>query len=103
MALEAEGYCVVAAMDGQEALDEVRRQAPDLIILDVMLPRIDGYEVARFIKSDEKLKGIPIILLTAFTQKRDEASFARIGADCYLKKPFELDRLSGKVKELLGG
>ncbi|MDD5560681.1 MAG: response regulator [Candidatus Omnitrophica bacterium] len=101
MRLEANGYQVISAADGQEGLDKLRSERPDLIILDLMLPKIDGYKVCRILKFDEKYKHIPIILFTARTQEIDIKLGEEVGADAYIMKPFEPDILLGKVAELL--
>ena len=99
--LEAAGFEVIAAYDGQEALNKARSEKPDLIILDVMLPKFDGYKVCRMLKFDEKYKDIPIILFTARAQKQDQKTGMEVGADAYIIKPFEPRALLEKVKELI--
>ena len=99
--LEANHFEVLTATDGQEALDKSRREKPDLIILDLMLPKIDGYKVCRMLKFDDKYKNIPIIMFTARAQKSDEKLGFEVGADAYLTKPFEPEMLLRKIKELL--
>ena len=99
--LEANDYEVFAAYDGQEGLDKARASKPDLIILDLMLPKIDGYKVCRMLKFDEKYKQIPIILFTARAQESDVKLGKEVGADAYLTKPFEPSILLGKIAELL--
>ncbi len=101
MRLEAGGYQVLSALDGQEALDKARKEKPDLIILDLMLPKIDGYKVCRMLKFDEKYKSIPIILFTARAQQEDVKLGTEVGADAYITKPFDPPALLGKIKELL--
>lgn len=99
--LEANNFEVLQACDGQEGLDKARNEKPDLIILDLMLPKIDGYKVCRMLKFDEKLKQIPIILFTARAQESDRKMGEEVGADAYITKPFEPRVLLGKIKELL--
>ncbi len=99
--LEANGYQVIRASEGQEGLDKARNESPDLIILDLMLPKIDGYKVCRMLKFDEKYKKIPVILFSARTQAADVKLGVEVGADAYLIKPFEPDILLAKVSELL--
>ena len=99
--LEANDYEVFAAYDGQEGLDKARTLKPDLIILDLMLPKLDGYKVCRMLKFDEKYKQIPVILFTARAQESDIKLGKEVGADAYLTKPFEPDILLGKIEELL--
>ncbi|OGX08693.1 MAG: hypothetical protein A2Z88_11555 [Omnitrophica WOR_2 bacterium GWA2_47_8] len=101
MQLEANNYDVVTAANGQEAYDLARRENPDIIILDLMLPKIDGFRVCRMLKFDEKYKKIPVIILTARTQAADKKLGSEVGADCYLTKPFEPKVLLDKVEELL--
>jgi DNA-binding response OmpR family regulator len=99
--LEAMDYEVSEAVDGQQGLDMARTSKPDLIILDLMLPKIDGFKVCRMLKFDEKHKRIPIIMFTARAQKKDEELGKEMGADAYIAKPFEAEELVGKIKELL--
>jgi len=101
MQLEAGNFKVLTARDGQEGLDQARKEKPDLIILDLMLPRIDGYKVCRMLKFDEKYKDIPIIMYTARAQEADEKLGFEVGADAYLTKPFDPKKLLAKIKELL--
>ena len=99
--LEAGGYSVITAYNGQEALNKARQEKPDLIILDLMLPKIDGYKVCRMLKFDEKYRHIPIILFTARAQETDRDMGKEVGADAYIVKPFEPQELMGKIGELL--
>ncbi|MDI6606592.1 MAG: response regulator [Candidatus Omnitrophota bacterium] len=101
MRLEANGYQVLSAYDGQGALDKARKERPDLIILDLMLPKIDGYKVCRMLKFDEKYKNIPIILFTARAQEADMELGKEVGADAYITKPFDPPSVLKKIKELL--
>lgn len=102
MRLEATGYKVITAYDGLEGLKKAREENPDLILLDLMLPRMDGYKVCRTLKFDEKYKHIFIIMFTARAQDSDEKMGKEVGADAYLTKPFEPQKLVSKIKELLG-
>jgi two-component system, OmpR family, alkaline phosphatase synthesis response regulator PhoP len=97
------GYDVITASDGQEALTKAKKEKPDLIILDLMLPKLDGYKVCRMLKFDEKYKNIPIIMLSARAQEADKKMGETVGADGYVTKPFEPQVLLGKVKDLLSG
>lgn len=103
MRLQANGYEVLSAADGQQALDKARSEKPDLIILDLMLPKMDGYKVCRMLKFDEKYRHIPIILFTARAQDSDRKVGKEVGADAYLTKPFEpkilLETIKGLIKE----
>lgn len=101
--LEANNYEVVSAYDGQEGLDKARREKPNLIILDLMLPHMDGYKVCGLLKSDARYSKIPIILFTARAQESDKKMGEEVGADAYITKPFEPKVLLGKIEELLGG
>ncbi|MFH1360203.1 MAG: response regulator [Candidatus Omnitrophota bacterium] len=99
--LKASGYDVITAADGLSALSSAREQKPDLIILDIMLPKMDGYKVCRMLKFDENYKHIPIIIFTARIQDSDEKTGYEVGADAYLTKPFESQVLLAKIEELL--
>ena len=101
MRLEANGYEAVGAYDGQEGLDKAKKEKPDLVILDLMLPKMDGYKVCRMLKFDEKYKKIPIIMFTARAQESDKKMGEEVGADAYITKPFEPEVLLTKIKELL--
>jgi DNA-binding response OmpR family regulator len=90
------------AYDGFRALDRARKEKPDLIILDVMLPGLNGYKICRLLKFDEQYKHIPIIMLTAEAQEKDRLVGEEAGADFYMTKPFAADKLIAKVAELLG-
>ncbi|MBU0501693.1 MAG: response regulator [bacterium] len=93
---------VIVARNGQTALEMARKNKPSLILLDVMLPKIDGYRVARMLKFDENFRHIPLIFLTAKIQERDKKIGKEMGADAYITKPFELDVLWQEVQKLLG-
>jgi len=99
--LELEGYDVLVAYNGEEALNQARKENPDLILLDLMLPKLDGYKVCRLLKFDERYKHIPIFMLTAKTQEKDKATGMETGANEYITKPFEMDELMKKVKNYL--
>ena len=101
MRLESSGYEVVCVYDGQAAIDKVHQDRPDLIVLDIMLPKIDGYKVCRMLKFDAKYKDIPIIMLSARAQDKDKAMGSEVGANAYLTKPFQADLLIEKIRELL--
>ncbi len=96
--LEMEGFNVLVSYNGEDALNQARKEKPDLIILDLMLPKLDGYKVCRLLKFDEKYKHIPILMLTAKTQEKDKILGMETGADEYITKPFEMDDLMEKVK-----
>jgi DNA-binding response OmpR family regulator len=100
--LEHSGYTVLQARDGQEALDLARTTRPDLAVLDVMMPRIDGIEVTRRLRENDSTTRIPIILLTARTQEADVQRGFDAGADDYIRKPFSPQELSARVQAILG-
>ena len=91
--LESEEYEVITATDGSEALELARSENPDLIVLDVMLPKLDGYKVCRLLKYDQKYQHIPIVMLTAKAEEQSMATGIRTGADQYLTKPVEPETL----------
>jgi two-component system alkaline phosphatase synthesis response regulator PhoP len=96
------GYEVLTAADGQEGLDLIREKKPNLVLLDLRLPVLDGNEVCKQVKSDEKLKKIPIILLTATDSIGKNAEKAKeLGANDYMMKPFDLDKLVEKIKKYI--
>ena len=96
------GYEVAVAYDGQQALDRVKESKPDLIILDLMLPKMDGYKVCRLLKFDERYQKVPILIFTARAQAEDIKLAMDCGADAYLTKPFDLGELMHIVAMLLG-
>jgi two-component system cell cycle response regulator len=99
--LETRGYHIESACDGEEALERVRRAPPDLILLDVMMPRIDGMEVVRRIKSDESLPFIPIIMQTALDTVQHKVEGLDAGADDYVTKPINFAELEARMKSML--
>ena len=96
-----EGYEVITAIDGRDGLEMAKRENPDLIVLDVMLPEMDGYEVCCRLKFDEDYEHIPIILLTARRKAADREKAAQTSADAYMTKPFEREDLLNEVRRLL--
>jgi len=96
--LEREGYIVITAADGETALNRAREERPDLVILDVMLPVIDGFEVCRLLRRD---MSVPILMLTAKTDEVDRVVGLEIGADDYVTKPFSMRELMARVRALL--
>lgn len=100
--LERADYEVVQANDGEEALRLVKELRPDLAVLDLMMPKLNGYDVIREIRRDEETKAIPVILLTARVQEADVARGFEAGADDYLKKPFSPQELRARVQAILG-
>ena len=99
--LEASGYEVVTATDGIEGLDAARSLAPDLILLDIMMPKLDGISVVRELKADPVLRTTPVILVTAKSDTRDVVEGLDAGGDDYLTKPFEHAALLARVRSML--
>ena len=99
--LESAGYSVVTAVDGQEALDKAKKERPDLIILDLMLPKIDGYKVCAMLKFDKNFHNTPIIILTARAGEADKKMGEEVQANAYITKPVEPAALIAKIKELI--
>jgi len=99
--LEAKQYFVLTASDGLAGLDMARKEKPDLIILDLMLPKMDGYKVCRLLKFDEQYKNIPIIMFTARVQDNDKKLGREVGANAYITKPFDSQELLDKIDSLL--
>jgi DNA-binding response OmpR family regulator len=99
--LKREGYEVLVARDGQEALDVVRRDRPRLVLLDVMMPRKTGFEVCQELRGDDAIKDTLVLMLTAKGRDTDVAKGMAMGANSYMTKPFSTKELVQKVKELL--
>jgi CheY-like chemotaxis protein len=100
--LTKKGYDVVMAEDGQQGVDMARSEGPEIILLDMSLPVMDGWEAARHMKGDDATKGIPIIALTAHAMAGDREKALEAGCDDYDTKPVDLKRLLGKIEGLLG-
>lgn len=99
--LELSGFDVICAFDGVRGFALAKQENPDLIILDVMMPEVDGYTVAKRIRENETIKNTPIIMLTALNMLQDKAKGYDIGIDDYLTKPFEIEELKMRIKALL--
>lgn len=99
--LKREGYTVVIARDGQEALDAIARELPDLVLLDVMMPKKTGFEVCQEVRANDALKGVKILMLTAKGRDTDLAKGTAMGADAYMTKPFSTRDLAQKVADML--
>ena len=100
--LEAAGYRVSAASDGAQGLDRIRKEVPDLVILDVMMPKVNGYQVCREIRKNPDTQNIPVLMLTAKSQESDRFWGIETGANAYLTKPFDAIELMNTVQKLLG-
>ena len=100
-AVEMEGYDCVTAVNGKEALEKARQELPDLILLDIMMPYMDGYEVCEELKAHEQTRDIPVIMLTAKSQQVDIQRGKEVGADDYITKPFKPSPLRKKFNEVL--
>jgi len=99
--LRREGYTVLIARDGQEALDVITRDKPELVLLDVMMPKKTGFEVCQEVRAVESLQGVRILMLTAKGRDTDVAKGMALGADAYMTKPFATRELVEKVAEIL--
>lgn len=100
--LSRDGFEVTIAPNGKAAIDQLEAQPWCMVILDVMMPLADGWEVLRAIRANEKLGSLPVLMLTAKGQQKDMASAAELGATHYLKKPFDPAELSETVKRMVG-
>lgn len=100
--MQREGHEVVTAVDGQEAIDLLEKFRPDLMILDVMMPRKNGFEVCAEVRADARLSGMPILMLTAKGREAEMKKGISLGSDAYITKPFSTHELVLKVNELLG-
>jgi two-component system cell cycle response regulator DivK len=96
------GFQVVFAMDGQQGVDLARSEQPDIILMDMSLPVIDGWEATRRVKADDATRSVPVIGLTAHAMAGDREKAIEAGCDDYDTKPVELDRLIGKIERLIG-
>jgi len=101
--LKNKGYQIIEAIDGAEALEKARVEKPDLILMDISIPKIDGYEVTKRLKSEEDFKDIPIVALTAHAMKGDREKFITAGFEGYISKPINVRELPGQVRDYLRG
>lgn len=99
--LGMEGYEVVTALDGEQALERVASEKPDLIVLDIMMPKLDGYEVCRAVKSNPATKNVPVILLSAKGRNVDQKMGFDVGADDYITKPFNVREVLARIRAVL--
>ena len=100
--LGMEGYQVLTALDGEQALEKARAEHPDLIVLDIMMPKLDGYETCKMLKADEQTRSIPVILLSAKGRNVDQKIGFEVGADDYITKPFSPRKLVERINAVLG-
>jgi len=100
--LEDEGAEIITADNGADALDTIKSEKPQLVFLDVMMPKMNGFDVCRTVKHDLKMSDVYIVLLTAKGQEYDKLKGAEVGADVYMTKPFDPDELLEKAKQVLG-
>lgn len=100
--LELEGFEVTTAFDGQDCLNKVKQVKPAVITLDIMMPRLDGWEAASRLRADPETAGIKVVILSARAQEADLQRGTRIGVDAYLTKPFDPDELIDTVRRLAG-
>jgi two-component system, OmpR family, alkaline phosphatase synthesis response regulator PhoP len=100
--LEDEGVEIMTATNGEEALDAIRTDKPNLVFLDVMMPKMSGFEVCQMVKNELKLNDVYIIMITAKGQEYDKHRGQEVGADLYMTKPFDPDELLEKAKNVLG-
>lgn len=99
--MKREGFDVSVARDGEEALEALRREKPDLVLLDVMMPRRTGFEVCQEVRADDALRAVRVLMLTAKGRDTDIAKGMAMGADAYMTKPFSTRELVQKVREML--
>jgi DNA-binding response OmpR family regulator len=101
LVLDQQGYDVVAAQSGEDGLEKARAETPDLIILDILMPGLDGYKVAQRLRADRVTARVPILMLTAKSDLDDRVTGFEVGADDYLTKPFHRDELVSRVESVL--
>jgi two-component system cell cycle response regulator DivK len=99
--LTSEGYQIIEAQDGEEGIRAAAAERPDLILMDIQLPRLDGYEATRRIKADPALRAIPIIVVTSYSLSGDEAKARAAGCDDFVPKPYSRRQLMAKIREYL--
>ena len=99
--LKFNGYQVIEAVDGEEAIEKAKTEAPALILLDIYLPKMDGYEVAKRLKGDTNLRGIPVIALTAHAMKGNREQALAAGCDGYISKPIDIRELPKQIEQFL--
>ena len=100
--LEKEGFEVIWEKDGGAAFESIKSNLPDLVLLDIMMPVMNGYQVLKKMKEDDDIKNIPVIMLTAKGQERDVVTGIEMGAEDYIVKPFRPAELTARIKKILG-
>ncbi len=100
--LGMEGYEVITALDGEQAIEKAHAEKPDLIVLDIMMPKLDGYETCKALKGDIETRDIPVILLSAKGRNVDQKIGFEVGADDYITKPFSPRKLVERINAILG-
>lgn len=100
--LEKEGFEVIWEKDGGAAFESIKSNLPDLVLLDIMMPVMNGYQVLKKMKEDDEIKNIPVIMLTAKGQERDVVTGIEMGAEDYIVKPFRPAELTARIKKILG-
>jgi len=95
-------YTVIGASDGEEAINIARSQNPDLILMDILMPKLDGYAACHAIKTEQATKAIPVVMITAIGYELNKKLAEEVGADGYITKPFSADELLRQVKQVLG-
>ncbi|MDC0835462.1 MULTISPECIES: response regulator transcription factor [Baaleninema] len=101
--LRGSGLTVIEATDGVEALDKIQGNPPDLVVLDIVMPRMNGYEVCRRLKADPKTQNVPVVMCSSKGEEFDRYWGMKQGADAYVAKPFQPTELIGTVKQMLRG
>ncbi|MDJ1181566.1 response regulator transcription factor [Roseofilum casamattae] len=101
--LKESGLAVITASDGVEAIENIQDRRPDLVVLDIVMPRMNGYEVCRRIKADPKTQNVPVVMCSSKGEEFDRYWGMKQGADAYIAKPFQPTELVGTVKQLLRG
>lgn len=101
--LKNKGYQIIEAIDGEEALSKTQAEKPNLILMDISIPKIDGFEVTKRLKSMDEFKNIPIVALTAHAMKGDREKFISSGFEGYISKPIDIHELPGQVRDFLRG
>ncbi len=101
--LQVSGYSTIEATDGEKGVELAKARKPDLILMDVQMPKMDGLEATQILKADTTTRNIPILALTSYAMKGDKEKILQVGCDGYLAKPFDIQELLKKVAEYLSG